>query len=68
MTVAFVCRLPYRSPVSRSDMVEAILDGRQAKGLRLAEMLRNGPLGWDEQRSVWGARPRTRSADERSSA
>jgi hypothetical protein len=26
--------------------VEAILDGRQPKGLRLAEMLGNGPLAW----------------------
>jgi hypothetical protein len=31
-----------------------ILDGRQPKGLRLAEMLGNGPLGWDEQRVNWG--------------
>jgi pyruvate/2-oxoglutarate dehydrogenase complex dihydrolipoamide dehydrogenase (E3) component len=31
-----------------------ILDGRQPKGLRLAEMLGNEPLGWKEQQSVWG--------------
>jgi hypothetical protein len=37
-----------------SDIVEAILDGRQPKGLRLAEMLGNGPLGWEEQRASWG--------------
>jgi hypothetical protein len=36
------------------DIVEAILDGRQPKGLRLAEMLGNGPLGWDEQRARLG--------------
>jgi hypothetical protein len=30
--------------------VEAILDGRQPKGLRLAELLGNGPLVWEEQR------------------
>jgi hypothetical protein len=36
------------------DIVEAILDGRQPKGLRLAEMLGNGPLAWEEQRSAWG--------------
>jgi hypothetical protein len=30
--------------------VEAILDGRQPKGLRLAEMLGNVALRWDEQR------------------
>lgn len=35
------------------DIVEAILDGRQPKGLRLAEMLGNGPLGWEEQRHHW---------------
>jgi hypothetical protein len=33
--------------------VEAILDGRQPKGLRLAEMLGNGPVGWKEQRLNW---------------
>jgi hypothetical protein len=32
---------------------EAILDGRQPKGLRLAEMLGNGPVDWDEQRVNW---------------
>jgi hypothetical protein len=38
------------------DIVEAILDGRQPKGQRLAEMLGNGPLAWDEQRMSWGTR------------
>jgi hypothetical protein len=33
------------------DIVEAILDGRPSKGLRLAQVLGNGPLDWDEQRS-----------------
>jgi hypothetical protein len=36
------------------DIVEATLDGRQPKGLRLAEMLGNGPMGWDEQQADWG--------------
>ena len=40
------------------DIVEAILDGRQPKGLRLAEMLGNGPLGWEEQRADWGLEQR----------
>jgi hypothetical protein len=31
-----------------------ILDGRQPKGLRLAEMLGNGPLAWEEQRAAFG--------------
>jgi hypothetical protein len=38
------------------DIVEAILDGRQHRGLRLAEMLGNRPLGWEEQRRVFGLR------------
>jgi hypothetical protein len=28
-------------------------DGRQPKGLRLAEMLGSGPLAWEEQRVNW---------------
>jgi hypothetical protein len=35
------------------DIVEAILDGRQPKGLRLAEMLGSGLLAWEEQRVNW---------------
>jgi hypothetical protein len=34
--------------------VEAILDGRQPKGLRLGEMLGHGPLAWNVQRETWG--------------
>ena len=51
MTVAFVCLLPLTCLAP--DIVEAILDGRQPKGLRLAEMLGNGPLGWHEQHATW---------------
>jgi hypothetical protein len=50
VTVAYVCRLlplTYFAP----DIVQAILDGRQPKGLKLVEMLGNGPLGWHEQRT-----------------
>jgi hypothetical protein len=36
------------------EIVEAILDGRQPKGLRLAEMLGNGPLAWSAQRESVG--------------
>jgi hypothetical protein len=52
VTVAYVCRL---LPLTcfAPDIVEPILDGRQPKGLRLAEMLGNGPLGWGEQRFDW---------------
>jgi hypothetical protein len=50
VTVAYVCRLLPLTCLA-PDIVEAILDGRQPKGLRLAEMLGNGPLGWEEQRA-----------------
>ena len=52
VTDAYVCRLLPLTCLA-PDLVEAILDGRQPKGLRLAEMLGNGPLGWGEQRSAW---------------
>jgi hypothetical protein len=49
---AYVCRLLPLTCLA-PDIVEAILDGRQPKGLRLAEMLGNGPLAWEEQRRKW---------------
>jgi hypothetical protein len=52
VTVAYVCRLLPLTCLA-PDVVEAILDGRQPKGLRLAEMLGNGPLAWKEQRVSW---------------
>jgi hypothetical protein len=52
VTAAYVCRLLPLTCLA-PDIVEAILDGRQPKGLRLAEMLGNGPLAWKEQRAVW---------------
>jgi len=52
VTVAYVCRLLPLTCLA-PEIVEAILDGRQPKGLRLAEMLGNGPLDWDEQRVNW---------------
>ena len=49
VTDAYVCRLlPFTCLAP--DIVEAILDGRQPKGLRLAEVLGNGLLEWEEQR------------------
>ena len=51
VTDAYVCRLLPLTCLA-PDILEAILDGRQPKG-RLAEMLGNGPLGWDEQRVSW---------------
>jgi hypothetical protein len=53
VTDAYVCRLLPLTCLA-PDIVEAILDGRQPKGLRLAEMLGKGPLTWEEQRMSWG--------------
>jgi hypothetical protein len=53
VTDAYVCRLLPLTCLA-PDILETILDGRQPKGLRLAEMLGNGPLGWKEQRADWG--------------
>ena len=63
VTVAYVCRLLPLTCLA-PDIVEAILDGRQPKGLRLAEMLGNGPPVWEEQRAswhfaAWGTAPRS---------
>jgi hypothetical protein len=52
VTVAYVCRLLPLTCLA-PDIVEALLDGRQPKGLRLADVLGNGPVGWQEQRSGW---------------
>jgi hypothetical protein len=52
VTVAYVCRLLPLTCLA-PDIVEAILDGRQPKGLRLAEMLGNGPPTWEQQRRAW---------------
>jgi hypothetical protein len=53
VTDAYACRLLPLTCLA-PDIVEAILDGRQPKGLRLAEMLGNGPMSWEEQRVNWG--------------
>jgi hypothetical protein len=53
VTIAYVCRLLPLTCLA-PDIVEAILDGRQPKGLRLVEMLGNGPLAWEEQRGARG--------------
>jgi hypothetical protein len=51
ITDAYVCR-PLPLTCLAPDIVEAILDGRQPKGLRLVEMLGNGPLAREEQRCI----------------
>jgi hypothetical protein len=53
VTDAYVCRLLPLTCLA-PDIVEAILDGRQPKELRLAEMLGNGPLIWTAQRESVG--------------
>jgi hypothetical protein len=55
VTDAYVCRLLPLTCLA-PDIVEAMLDGRQPKGLRLAEMLGNTPVVWEGQRMSWGAR------------
>jgi hypothetical protein len=53
VTDAYVCRLLPLTCLA-PEIVEEILDGRQPKGLRLAEMLSNGSLVWNAQRETWG--------------
>jgi hypothetical protein len=52
VTDAYVCRLLPLTCLA-PDIVEAILNGRQPKELRLAELLGNGPVAWEEQRAHW---------------
>ena len=56
---AFVCRLLPLTCLA-PDIVEAILDGRQPKGLRLAKLLGDGPVAWEEQRENFGVAQRRR--------
>lgn len=49
VTDAYVCRLLPLTCLA-PELVEAILDGRQPKGFRLAALLRGIPLAWEEQR------------------
>jgi hypothetical protein len=55
VTDAYVCRLLPLTCLA-PEIVETILNGRQPKGLRLAEMLGSGTLEWEEQRMSWGTR------------
>lgn len=51
VTDAYVCRLLPLTCLA-PDVVAAILDGRQPKGLKLAALLRGIPLTWEEQRQL----------------
>jgi hypothetical protein len=52
VTDAYVCRLLPLTCLA-PNIVEAVLDGRQPRWLKLAEVLGNGPLVWAEQRTSW---------------
>ena len=51
VTRSFVNRL-LRLTLLAPEIVEAILDGRQAKGMQLHELTRTMPMGWPEQESA----------------
>jgi hypothetical protein len=55
VTDAYVCRLLPLTCLA-PDIIEAILDGRQPKELKLAELLGNGPGSWENQRRAFGFR------------
>ena len=65
VTDAYVCRLLPLTCLA-PDIVEAILDGRQPTGLRLAEMLGSGPLVWSAQRDAWASAIDTACSEVRS--
>lgn len=52
VTVPYVTRLLAFTCLA-SDIVAAILDGRQPRGLSANHMLRDVPESWDEQRRLW---------------
>ena len=64
VTDAYVCRLLPLTCLA-PDIVEAILDGRQPKELRLADVLGNGPLAWNAHVETWGLQQLTRRCSER---
>ena len=52
MTIAYVAKL-WPLTCLAPDIVAAILDGRQPRGLSVNRMLQNVPESWDEQRRLW---------------
>jgi hypothetical protein len=57
VTDAYVCRLLPLTCLA-PDIVEAILDGRQPKGLRLAEVVGNGPVAGKSSGTLGETPPR----------
>jgi hypothetical protein len=55
LTDAYVCQLLLLTCLA-PDIVDAILDGRQPKELKLTEILGNGPVRWQEQQRTFGFR------------
>ena len=64
VTDAYVCRLLPLTCLA-PDIVEAILDGRQPKGLRLAEVLGNRAACMERPEGDLGLQQLTRSCSER---
>jgi len=52
VTDAYVCHLLPLTCLA-PEIAETILDGRQRKGSRLAALLRDVPVAWEEQRRRW---------------
>ena len=52
---AYVCRVLNLTMLA-PDIQEAILEGRQPKGMQLEELTRKVPSVWEEQRRVFGSR------------
>ncbi len=53
ITDSFVARMLCLTLLA-PDITQAILEGRQPKGLKLATLLRGVPLDWEEQRNSYG--------------
>jgi hypothetical protein len=65
VTDAYVCRLLPLTCLA-PDIVEAILDGRQPRELKLAAILGNGPMVWEEQRARSGFEKGANKAHQKS--
>jgi hypothetical protein len=56
ITDSFVARMLCLTLLA-PDITQAILEGRQPKGLKLATLLRGIPLAWEEQRRIFLGMP-----------